>query len=259
MRDQAGLLEHPARDVRQVMDGRLEAHGPQLVTSYPVAPLRLVAEGEERLGAAGLGCGTSQSQDLVLAHERASPRPGRFCESAVAAVVAAELGQRQERLWRVRDSLPVTLEPDLMRRRQQRLERLLGAQQVSEVLGIARPLEADQLSHVLLPPGTQDRRRQPPGALDVIHHSVRDQHLIAQCLYGRQLALVKGIQYESPREASVFLSDPARAGLTPKCGHHLDGRSLQSPTADDRADRNSVVAPERRTEQGGDGADADQW
>src|SRR5215472_18974164 len=103
-----------------------------------------------------------------------------------------------------------------MRRPQKRLERPLGAQQVSEVLWIARRLEADQLSHVSLPPGTQNRRRQSPGALDIIHHRVRDQHPEAQRLYGRQLAFVKRIQYKSPRPAPVFLSDAARGGLAAK-------------------------------------------
>ena len=57
MREEAGLLEHELRHAGEVLDRRRAAERGELRTRDPVAQLRLVAEGEERLRAAGRGTG----------------------------------------------------------------------------------------------------------------------------------------------------------------------------------------------------------
>ena len=72
----------------------------------PVAELWLVAEGEQRLGAAGLGARARDRQHLLLGQVRPLAASGRPGERAVAADVAAERRQRDEDLRRVRDERP---------------------------------------------------------------------------------------------------------------------------------------------------------
>ncbi len=103
VRQKPGLVEHELRAAREVLERRGAAERCELVTGDPVAELRLVAEREQRLRAAGGGTGTGDLEHLLLAHERSLPATRRPREGAVAADVAAEGGQRHEDLGRVRD------------------------------------------------------------------------------------------------------------------------------------------------------------
>ena len=71
----------------------------QLAPSLGKAQFRLVAQGEQRFGAAGGGAGAGHFQHLVRRHVGALTG-ARAREGAVVAQVAAQLGQRQEDLGR---------------------------------------------------------------------------------------------------------------------------------------------------------------
>ena len=98
-----GLLEHESRTALEVLERRRAAERAQLLARDLVAQLRLVAEREERLAAAGGGARARDREHLLLRHERALAAPRRTRERAVAADVAAERRQRDEDLRRVRD------------------------------------------------------------------------------------------------------------------------------------------------------------
>ena len=121
VRQQAGLLEHEPRDAAEVLDRRLAAERRELVARDLVAQLRLVAEREERLRAAGRRAGARDREHLVLGQVRALAAARRPGERAVAADVAAERRQRDEDLGRVGDE-PAPAAP-LARRREQVVER----------------------------------------------------------------------------------------------------------------------------------------
>src|SRR6185503_5315237 len=90
MRQQTRLLEHPPRAAPEVLERRLAAELGELLARDPIARLRAVAEGEERLGAARLRARPRDGQHLVLGEVRALAAPRRPRKGAVAADVAAE-------------------------------------------------------------------------------------------------------------------------------------------------------------------------
>jgi len=106
MRQQTRLLEHPPRAAPEVLERRLAAELGELLARDPIARLRAVAEGEERLGAARLRARPRDGQHLVLGEVRALAAPRRPRKGAVAADVAAERRQRDEDLRRVGDERP---------------------------------------------------------------------------------------------------------------------------------------------------------
>ena len=92
----------------------------ELLARGPVAPLRLVAEREQRLLAARLGARARDRRAPRPAVRYArSPRFGGRRERAVVADVAAELRQRDEDLRRVRDEAALALGPEGLRGREQ--------------------------------------------------------------------------------------------------------------------------------------------
>ena len=103
VRQQAGLLEDELRDAAEVLDRRLAAERRELGPRDLVAQLRLVAEREERLRAAGRRAGARDREHLGLGQVRPLAAPWRARERAVAADVAAERRQRDEDLRRVGD------------------------------------------------------------------------------------------------------------------------------------------------------------
>ena len=109
VREQAGLVENGLGRPRQVLERRLAAQLGKLLPGDPVAQLRLVAEREERLVAAGRRARPRDRQHLVDRHEGALAAPRRPGERAVVADVPAELRQRDEHLRRVGDERPVAL------------------------------------------------------------------------------------------------------------------------------------------------------
>ena len=94
------------RAAREILERRATAERGKLFACYSVARLGAVAEGEERLGAAGLRPRSRDREHLVLGEVGARAAPRRPREGAVAADVAAERRQRHEDLRRVRDERP---------------------------------------------------------------------------------------------------------------------------------------------------------
>ena len=100
-----GFLEHQPRRVDEVFDGGLEAEHGERLARRPVAKLRLVAEGEQRLLAAGGAAGLGDRQNLVGRQIGGDASARRRGKGAVMADVAAEPRQRDEDLARVRDRM----------------------------------------------------------------------------------------------------------------------------------------------------------
>ena len=113
VRQQPGLVEHAAGAVREVLDRRREAELRELLARDAVAQLRLVAEREQRLRAAGGCSGAGDLEHLVDRQERALTAARRSRERAVAADIAAQRRQRDEDLGRVRDEAPAAQRPRL--------------------------------------------------------------------------------------------------------------------------------------------------
>ena len=87
----------------EVLDRRLAAERGELLAGDAVAPLRLVAEREQRLAAAGRGARARDLEHLVRRQVRPLAAARRPRERAVVADVPAELRQRDEDLRRVGD------------------------------------------------------------------------------------------------------------------------------------------------------------
>src|SRR5581483_5127013 len=124
----------------------------ELLARRAVAALGLVAEGEERLVAAGLGARARDLEHLVRAEVRALAAARRGGERAVVADVAAELRQRDEDLGRVRDE---EARAALRAQRPRRLEQI-GGVQLRKRKGIGPPQHACEHTqrveaHVLVP------------------------------------------------------------------------------------------------------------
>ena len=103
VRQQAGLLEHPPRDLGEIVErGRVAQRG-QRLARHAVAALGLVAEREQRLVAAGRGAGLRDRQHLVDRQIGRLQVARRMREGAVVADVAAQLGERDEHFPRVAD------------------------------------------------------------------------------------------------------------------------------------------------------------
>ena len=103
VRQQAGLAQHQAAHRGEILDGGGVAQRRQRIARRLVAQLRLVAQGEQRLGAARRLAGAGDGEHLVgrQVGRLAGPRP--LGEGAVVADVAAQVGQRNEDLARIRD------------------------------------------------------------------------------------------------------------------------------------------------------------
>ena len=98
VRQQAGLLEDQRAHCRQIVERRGVAHRRELLGGRLPLELGLVAQGEQRLGAAG---GLACARDLEHLLGRQIGRLaalGRMHEGAVAAVVAAQMRERNEHL-----------------------------------------------------------------------------------------------------------------------------------------------------------------
>ena len=100
------------------------AHGGEIVERTRVALLAeefagfgenlfgLIAEAEERFLAAGLASAFGEGENFVRGHEMRARLAGVFAEGAVAAIVAAEGGQRDEDLFGKGDDIPFGLGAD---------------------------------------------------------------------------------------------------------------------------------------------------
>ncbi len=104
VRQKPGLVEHEPRAALEVLERRRAAARRELLARHLVTQLRLVAEREQRLGAAGRRPCSCDREHLALGQERALAAPRRPGERAVPADVAAERRQRDEDLRRVGDA-----------------------------------------------------------------------------------------------------------------------------------------------------------
>ena len=109
VRQQAGLAQHQAAHRGQILDRGSVAERGQRIARRGVAQLRLVTQGEQRLGAARRLARAGDGEDLIgrQVGRLAGARP--FGEGAVMADVAAQMGQRNEDLARIRDQPAVAL------------------------------------------------------------------------------------------------------------------------------------------------------
>ncbi len=101
MREQAGLGEHGLGHLGEIGERRGMPQPVEFLARHAIAQLRLVAEGEQGLLAAGLLAGAGDGEDLLAREERLHILLRRVGEGAVVADVAAELGQRNEDLARI--------------------------------------------------------------------------------------------------------------------------------------------------------------
>ena len=115
VRQQRRFLQHQRAHLAQIADGRLVPEFGQRLTRRAVAQFRLVAEGEQGLGAAGGFAGAGDGQDFVGRQIRGVARPRPFGKRAVVADVTTQLGQRDEDFPGVGDIPPERLVA-LMRR-----------------------------------------------------------------------------------------------------------------------------------------------
>src|SRR6266511_3386143 len=101
---QPGLGQHQPARLRQVLHGRGVAEAGERLAGHGVALLGPLPEGEQRLVAAGRRPRPRDLQHLLGREVRLGREPGGWLgEGAVAAVVAAEHGERDEHLGRVGD------------------------------------------------------------------------------------------------------------------------------------------------------------
>ncbi len=115
-----GGFQHLLADRAQVAERGAVAHTAQEGAVLREQRLRLVAQGEQRLLRAEAGARARQRQHLVRGHGEGARLAGILPERAVAAVVAAEGGQRDEHLGRERDAAAVAAVPQGRRRVEQR-------------------------------------------------------------------------------------------------------------------------------------------
>src|SRR4051794_8858577 len=107
MRQETGFLQHQRRHRREIRQCRLVPELGELVAGSAIAQFRLVAEGEQRLLAAGLGTGAGDLQYLLGGEEGRYAAAWWMREGAVVAHIAAQLGQRYEDLARIGDEIAV--------------------------------------------------------------------------------------------------------------------------------------------------------
>ena len=103
MRQQTSLAQHKFAHALQVMQSRFIAEMAQCVSHLGKQQFRLIAEAEESFGTSQLFAGAGDGQHFLRSQGMRSGFSGIAAESAVTAVVAAEIRQRQENLPRVGD------------------------------------------------------------------------------------------------------------------------------------------------------------
>ena len=109
VRQQSGLAQHQRAHRPQIIDGGFVPERGQLVAGRAVAQLRLVAEREQRLRAAGGRSGAGDGEHLVRGQIGRSSRAGPLGKGAVMADVPAKMGERDEHLARVGDMAAMPL------------------------------------------------------------------------------------------------------------------------------------------------------
>ena len=200
---QSGRLVHPLRDLGEIRDGRLVTERGQRLARDAVAALRLVAEREQRLVAAGPGAGLGDGNGLVDRQIWRAQVARRLGERAVAADVTAEPRQRDEHLGRVADQDGMAEIPPRARRRQQSVQ----------IVAVA------QRERLLV------RDRSAGGGTGDDGSGARGHALIGAC--ARPLLVVcrcRRIGTEAARTGRRVSRRPARAGVQPISGAGTSSR-----------------------------------
>ena len=123
MWEEVCLREHRLSGPTEILECRLAPERVELFSGGSVTQLGLVAEGEQRLAAAGRCAGASDVEDLVDAQVCPLASARRAGEGAVVTDVATELRQRDEDLWLIRDEPAVALVSQRSRFRTELVER----------------------------------------------------------------------------------------------------------------------------------------
>ena len=138
VREEPGLLEDDPAHGDEIVDGGLVPEAGELLARRPVAELRLVAEGEERLAAAGPFAGLGDGEHFVRGEVGGAQATRGLRERAVVAHVAAKLGEGDEHLRRERGHLGVPLVADRPRGAEQALE-VGRIEEIERFLGVGTP------------------------------------------------------------------------------------------------------------------------
>ena len=109
MRQQSGLAQHERAHRLKIIDGGLVSERVQRLARRAIAQLRLVAEREQRLRAAGGRSGAGDGEHFIRGQIGGLPRARPLGEGAIVADVTAKMGKRNEHLTRIRDETPVPL------------------------------------------------------------------------------------------------------------------------------------------------------
>ena len=109
MRQQSRLAQHERAHRLEIVDRGLVPERVQRLPGGAVAQLRLVAEREERLGAAGGRACAGDRKHLVRGKIGGLARAWPLGEGAIVADVPTKMGERNEHLARIRDMAAMPL------------------------------------------------------------------------------------------------------------------------------------------------------
>ena len=123
VRQQSGLAQHQRAHRLEIIDRGLVSERVQRLPGGAVAQLRLVAEREKRLRAAGGGSGAGDGEHLVRGQIGRPSRARPLGEGAIMADIPAQMGERNEHLARIRDMAAMPLVAQASRRVDQLRER----------------------------------------------------------------------------------------------------------------------------------------
>ena len=109
VRQESGLAQHKRAHRLEIVDRGFVSERVERFARGAVAKLRLVAEREQRLRAAGGRAGAGDRKHLVRGEIGGSPRARPLGEGAIVADVPAKMGERNEHLARVGKMAPMPL------------------------------------------------------------------------------------------------------------------------------------------------------
>src|SRR6516162_11718153 len=105
MREQAGLAPYQFRHRGEIGEGSLVTEPGQCLARRGVPQFGLVAQREQRLMTSGARAGCRNRENLIGVEVSGFVATRWMGEGAIVADVAAELGQRDEDLARIRDEI----------------------------------------------------------------------------------------------------------------------------------------------------------
>ena len=198
MGEEAGLLQDEPAGVREVVHRRGEPLGVEPLPGEGIPQLGPLAQGEQRLVAPCLLAGAGDLQHL-FGSEVGGGEPGRgLGERAVATAVAAEHGERDEDLGRVRHTAPVgqvALSPG------QRHE--LGQRHLQE-FGVGK--HCGQSRHLM-------GRSDPDTGRDSVHRPVTPPHYVSHVVSSRFEDELEQLERDGAHPAAPGAGRRAEDGL----------------------------------------------